>query len=94
MAPELLGVYTEDDSGAAGGGAVTLAVDVYSFGLLLWEIVTGEHPSRAARTLRKPRCSAASTQALDAPAPPLFGDVTGPLSDVVFHCIRSCAPTS
>ena len=36
-----------------GGSHCTSAVDIYSFGICLWEIVIGEHPQRG--NLRAPR---------------------------------------
>ena len=42
MAPELKGAYSEDPNFPLARHPVTLAVDIYSFGLVLREIVTGE----------------------------------------------------
>lgn len=53
MAPELMGTYDEENTLSH---PITSAVDVYSFGLVLWQIVTGEVPDKAAGPLRSPRC--------------------------------------
>ncbi|CAL5225968.1 g8770 [Coccomyxa viridis] len=52
MAPELMGTYDEENTLSH---PITSAVDVYSFGLVLWQIVTGEVPDKAAGPLRSPR---------------------------------------
>lgn len=56
MAPELCGMY-EDNSGsdASGKVPVTPAVDIYSFGVLMWEVLSGERPQRSSGSLRKLR---------------------------------------
>ena len=53
MAPELMG-YSSDASWRSQN-PVTKAVDIYSFAVLLWEILTGEVPNRFQRRLREPR---------------------------------------
>ena len=45
MAPELKGAYSEDPNSPLARHPVTLAVDIYSFGLVLRETVTGERTS-------------------------------------------------
>ncbi len=54
MPPEMFGAYDEDGEGP-GKQAVTQAVDVYSFGLVLWQIVTGGCPDKMQGSLRPPR---------------------------------------
>ena len=54
MAPELMG-YKHDEDEANNRHPVTMAVDIYSFGLLLWAIITGEKPRMHDESLRKPR---------------------------------------
>ena len=55
MPPEMFGCYDEDGEGP-GKQAVTQAVDVYSFGLVLWQIVTGGCLDKMQGSLRPPRC--------------------------------------
>lgn len=59
MAPELFSSYehTADDllSHCDKKPAVTYTVDIYSFGCVLWEIVTGERMLQAMASLRDPR---------------------------------------
>ena len=58
MAPEVFRAYNEEDDGATEGPrkqTVTQAVDVYSFGLVLWQLLTGEHPDKTQGSLRQPR---------------------------------------
>ena len=54
MAPELMG-YKHDEDESNSRHPVTMAVDIYSFGLLLWAIITGEKPRIHDESLRKPR---------------------------------------
>ena len=54
MAPELMG-YKHDEDESNNRHPVTMAVDIYSFGLLLWAIITGEKPRMHDELLRKPR---------------------------------------
>ncbi len=53
MAPELLGQCL--NASGKPKYPITMAVDVFAFGLLLWEIVTGERPNRFKCSLRRPR---------------------------------------
>ena len=59
MPPEMFGAYDEEDAECGGGQtrkqAVTQAVDVYSFGLVLWQIVTGRCLDKMLGSLRPPR---------------------------------------
>ena len=70
MAPELLDPLAQDGE-SMPSYPITSAVDVYSFGLVLWQIVTGEAPDRATSALRMPRCPSGyalcSTFPLDSP---------------------------
>ncbi len=52
-APEQLGQCL--DGSGRPKYPITLAVDVFAFGLLLWEIVTGVRPNRFKGALRLPR---------------------------------------
>ena len=54
MPPEMFGSYDEEGEGP-GKHAVTQAVDVYSFGLVLWQIVTGGCLDKMQGSLRPPR---------------------------------------
>ena len=59
MPPEMFAAYEEDDGEIEGGTrkkqAVTQAVDIYSFGLVLWQLVTGRQPDKSLGSLRPPR---------------------------------------
>jgi serine/threonine protein kinase len=59
MPPEMFAAYEEDDVEGEGGTlkkqAVTQAVDIYSFGLVLWQLVTGGQPNKSLGSLRPPR---------------------------------------
>ena len=62
MAPELLSAlecesHSDQPLGLQSRHPITTAVDVYSFGLVLWQIITGESLDRAAGGLRQPRCA-------------------------------------
>ena len=62
MAPELIEVAgCDDDSPCAH--PITAAVDVYSFGLVLWQIITGEPLDRLSGALRPPRCASQPVRA-------------------------------
>ena len=54
MAPELMGAIGCEDEGPQAS-PITPAVDVYSFGLVLWQIITGEPLDRLLGVLRPPR---------------------------------------
>jgi hypothetical protein len=56
MAPELKGAYIEDPDAPPGARhPVGLAVDMYSFGLVLCEIITGEKTTLGNWPPRDPR---------------------------------------
>ena len=59
MPPEMFGAYDDgEDEGGDGQTRkqpITQAVDVYSFGLVLWQIVTGGHLDKMQGSLRPPR---------------------------------------
>ncbi|BDA51291.1 probable LEAF RUST 10 DISEASE-RESISTANCE LOCUS RECEPTOR-LIKE PROTEIN [Coccomyxa sp. Obi] len=59
MAPELFGSYEFDTDqpslSAESKPEITYAVDIYSFGCVLWEIVTGQRMQRSVSHLRAPR---------------------------------------
>ena len=62
MAPELLSAlecesHSDQPLGLQSRHPITRAVDVYGFGLVLWQIITGESLDRAAGGLRQPRCA-------------------------------------
>ena len=68
MPPEMFGSYDEEhEEGTPGGSrkqAVTQAVDVYSFGLVLWQILTGGHLDKLRGDLRPPRYASSPFSAL------------------------------
>ena len=47
--------YKHDGDESHTRHPVTMAVDIYSFGLLLWAIITGEQPRMHDESLRKPK---------------------------------------
>ncbi|CAL5222010.1 g4300 [Coccomyxa viridis] len=59
MPPEMFGAYEEEEEGVVDGQTrkqpITQAVDVYSFGLVLWQIVTGGCLDKMQGSLRPPR---------------------------------------
>ena len=52
MAPEL---FPSSDSSGNSSIAVDQAVDIYSFGILMWEVLSGEQPKRFSKSLRNIR---------------------------------------
>ena len=56
MPPEMFRSYEEEeDGGGSQKQAVTQAVDIYSFGLVVWQLVTGEQLDKFQGSLRQPR---------------------------------------
>ena len=56
MPPEMFGAYEdEEENGGTRKQPITQAVDVYSFGLVLWQIVTGGSLDKMQGSLRTPR---------------------------------------
>ncbi len=57
--PEMFGAYDDEDETDGHGQTrkqpITQAVDMYSFGLVLWQLVTGERLDKMQGCLRPPR---------------------------------------
>ena len=56
MPPEMFGAYEEEEEhGVTRKQPITQAVDVYSFGLVMWQIVTGGSLDKMQGSLRTPK---------------------------------------
>lgn len=77
VAPELL---QGGDAAARVGGACGSSVDVYSFGMLLFEMVTGWPPFRALGMPELLKCLIARAR------PPMPPSVPSPVADLIAEC--------